>query len=217
MADDLESRLAALRAKTRDDLPEAARSAFDAGIEDLIAAGVAQQAPAPGDKVADFTLPDSEGRPVDLAGLRARGPVVVSFCRGHWCPYCTLEMQAWQTLLPDIRERGAELIAISPETGTHGQMAVRSCGLAFPMLSDRRNAIARRWGLVFQLQDDIRGFYDLFGIDLPAFNGDDSWELPVPGTFVVDRQGCIAYAFANPDYTRRAEPADILATLDRLA
>jgi peroxiredoxin len=185
--------------------------------KELIASGAAQRALKVGDKAPSFTLKDPDGNDVSSAALLAQGPLVVSFYRGVWCPYCNMELQALQATLPEFERRGAKLVAISPQTAPNSRKSVRQNALAFPILSDTENSVAAAFGLRFALPDYLVELYKALKNDLPSFNGDPSWTLPMPGRYVIAPDGTILYAEVNPDYTRRPEPADMLPALDRLA
>lgn len=205
--------LVALEQERRAKRPAELQAVMDQATDDLAASGMAGGFLQVGDVAPDFVLPDVLGNAVALGDLRAQGPVVLAFYRGAWCPYCNLEVQLLQQALPDIQALGATLVAISPQTPDNSLSLAEKHGLAFPVLSDAGNAVARRFGLVFTVPEALRAVYDKLGIDIPAHNGDGSFELPVPGTYVVGRDGTIAFAYANVDYTRRVAVRDILAAL----
>lgn len=184
---------------------------------ELIASGAARQALKIGDKAPAFTLKDPDGNDVSSTVLLAQGPLVVSFYRGVWCPYCNMELQALQAALPEFQRRGARLVAISPQTAPNSRKSVRQNALAFPILSDPENSVAGAFGLRFALPDYLVELYKALKNDLPNFNGDPSWTLPMPGRYVIAPDGTILYAEVNPDYTRRPEPEDMLPALDRFA
>lgn len=166
-----------------------------------------------GDTAPDFTLPDTHGDRVNFVDTLGHGSVVLSFYRGSWCPYCNLELQALQQTLPQIKKLGAQLIAVSPELPDKTLSTTEKHALAFTVLSDQRNRVARDFGIVFTLPEALRPIYAKFGIDLPAWNGDDSFELPVPATYVIGRNGIIVDGFVNTDYMQRMEPERILDIL----
>ena len=170
-----------------------------------------------GDAAPDFTLPNAQGKPIALAGVRERGPVILSFYRGGWCPYCNLELKALQDNLPAFRRLGAELIAISPEKPEKATETIAKNGLKFEVLTDAGNVIAREYGLEMELDEELRPIYKKWGADLVEHNGDDSFELPMPATFVIDREGTVVEAFVDEDYTNRLDPAEILAAVERAA
>jgi peroxiredoxin len=184
--------------------------------EELIASGAAGRAMKAGDLAPRFVLNDPDGKPVSAADLLAEGPLVVSFYRGVWCPYCNMELQALQEALPAFRELGARLVAISPQNGVNSRKSVRTNGLDFPILSDPGNETAAAFGLRYALPDYLVTLYKSLKNDLPSFNGDASWTLPMPGRFVIGQDRVIRYAEVNPDYTHRPEPADMLPALGGL-
>lgn len=181
--------------------------------DELIASGAAQRALKAGDKAPSFVLHDSDGKPVSSAELLALGPLIVSFYRGVWCPYCNMELQALQEALPAFRDVGARLVAISPQTAANSRKSKRNNNLGFPILSDAGNETAAAFGLRFKLPDYLIEVYKNLKSDLHAFNGDPSWTLPMPGRFVIGQDGVIRYAEVNPDYTHRPEPSDMLPAL----
>lgn len=182
----------------------------------LIASGQAERAPKAGDVAPEFELEDSEGHRVSSRTLIAHGPLVVSFYRGVWCPYCNLELQALEAVQPEIVARGASLVAISPQTQANGRKSRRDNTLSFPILSDAGSKVAEAFSIKFALNDDLIELYKAFGNDLPRINDDPAWVLPMPARYVIDRQGRIVYADINPDYTRRPDPSELLPVLDTL-
>jgi len=184
-----------------------------AEIRKLAESGIARQALQVGARVPDFTLPDAYGKPVTLSALLGRGPAVVTFYRGGWCPFCDLQLRAYQGALGAIHGLGAELVAISPQTPDYALSDVEKKRLSFPVLTDKGNRVAREFRLVFALSDELKKLQTHFGSVLPKFNGDDSWELPMPGTFVLDRQGVVRLASVDPNWMVRVEPAAILEVL----
>jgi peroxiredoxin len=186
------------------------------GTAELIASGQALNAKKAGDKAPEFTLRDPDGNPISSASLLARGPVVASFYRGTWCPYCNMDLQALQAALSEIEARGASLIAISPQTAPNSRKSQRDNKLAFPILSDDKSRVAAAYGLRFSLPDYLVELYKGFKNDLPTFNDDPAWVLPMPARYVIGSDGIIAYAEVNPDYTQRPDPSELLPVLDRL-
>jgi peroxiredoxin len=208
----LEEQLAELRAQRASGPPELL-SAMLADIAQIAEIGLVEQSLGVGDQAPDFTLLDTLGNYVTLSTLLRRGPVAVTFYRGEWCPYCNLQLRAYQGLFPEITRLGATLLALSPQIDPASQHTATTKELTFPVLSDIGNAVARQYGLVYNATATLRQIYLQLGTDLREFNGDDSWELPLPGTFVVDQQQQIRLAFVNPDYTQRLEPARLLTSL----
>jgi len=185
-------------------------------IEQVITSGAAEKALKEGAQAPDFTLPDARDLAVTLSHLLAQGPVVITFYRGEWCPFCNLALRAYQQTWPQLRALGASLVAISPQTPDHSLSTVEKKKLTFTVLSDVGNHVAREYGLVFTIDEAVRPACQQVGANLPAFNGDDSWELPMAGTFLIDQSGIVRLAFVNPDYTRRLDPSVIVARLKEL-
>lgn len=185
-------------------------------LEKLAASGIARQALTANARAPDFSLPDTQDRPITLLSLLANGPVVLTFYRGGWCPFCDLQLRAYQRILPEIHRLGAELVAISPQTADYALADAEKKQLTFPVLHDAGNRVARSYGLVYTLSDALKELQTGFGNPIPKFNGDQSWELPMPGTFVLDRDGSVKFAHVDPNYTVRAEPAAILGILRQL-
>lgn len=175
--------------------------------------GIADRSLKTGDQVPDFVLPNHLGEPRRLIELLADSVVVLNFYRGGWCPYCNMELHALQQALPEIRATGAELVAISPELPDKSLDTQARHALEFDVLSDRGNHVSEAFGLAFELPEQLRPIYTSLGIDIPAFNGDASFMLPVPATYVIDSDRTIRFHFVNADYTRRLEPDELLRTL----
>ena len=197
-------------------LPEDEAQTVAGSFEKLYASQIAEHAIGVGDIAPDFTLPNVTGDPVSLQETLRNGPLVLSFYRGGWCPFCNLELHALQSRLPEIKALGATLIGISPETPDKAMTAINEHQLEFEVLSDIGNKTARQYGLLFTVYEEMRPLYLKWGLDVPASNGDDSWELPVPATYVIDRSGVVAAAHVDKDYTKRMEPDEVLATLQAL-
>ncbi len=187
---------------------QATQALSDSGIVDH-SLKVGQQAPA-------VQLPNATGATVKVQELLKSGPVVLSFYRGQWCPYCNLELRALQQIESEIKALGASLVAVSPQTPDNSLSTVEKNELTYEVLSDVGNKIARAYGLVFELPEHLRPIYTSFGIDIPAHNGDSSFELPIAATYVIAKDGTIAHAFIDPDYTQRLDPEAILAALKDL-
>jgi peroxiredoxin len=185
-------------------------TAYEKGIEELRAAGIERDALKAGDLAPDFTLPDASGKPVRLSGRLKDGPVVLKFYRGGWCPYCNLELRAYQKALPELAAVGAQLIAVSPESPDNSLSTKEKNALAFSVLSDRGGATAGAYRLAFQLSPELKALYRSRGRDLAEWNGGD-WTLPVPGTFVVGTDGRILLAHVDADYRSRLEPSEAIA------
>jgi peroxiredoxin len=182
----------------------------------LIDSRQAERALEAGDTAPKFTLQDSDGNTVSSHALLAQSPLVVTFYRGIWCPYCNYDLQALEEVRPEIETRGARLVAISPQTQANSRKSQRDNKLGFPILSDVGAVVADKFGLRFALPEDLIEVYKQFGNDLPKINDDPSWVLPMPARYVIGSDGVIAYAEVNPDYTRRPDPSELLPVLDRL-
>ncbi|MBA4766491.1 MAG: AhpC/TSA family protein [Porphyrobacter sp.] len=213
----LQDRLDAFKAEFRAARPPEVRAIMERATAELIASGAAGQALKAGDRAPAFTLQAPDGTPVASTELLALGPLVVSFYRGVWCPYCNMELQALEGARGEFEAAGARLVAISPQNRVNSRKSLRENALGFPILSDPGNETAAAFGLRFTLPDYLAALYRELGNHLPLFNGDDSWTLPMPGRFVIGSDGVIAYAEVNPDYTRRPEPTEMLPAIRRAA
>ncbi len=187
---------------------------IDLTTADLVATGIAERALSVGDTAPDFTLPDALGKDIRLGALLAEGPAILNFYRGSWCPYCNLELRAYQRELQRIRERGAELVAISPMVPDESLSVAEKNELSFPVLSDVGCLVAEAFGLVFVVDQRIQEMYlERLGNDLPTLNADDSFRLPMAATYVIGQDGKVAYAYVEADYRVRADPEEVLAAL----
>jgi peroxiredoxin len=213
----LQAELRAFHADFICQVPAEIAAAMTQADLDLSASGILDRALKAGDRAPHFTLPHSTGGVMSLAGAIKDGPVVLSFYRGGWCPYCNLELRALQRALPDFTALGASLIAVSPQTPDQSLSTVEKNDLAFAVLSDTGSATAKAYGIAFDLAEELRPIYTKFGQALPDRNGDGSWVLPLPATYVIDRDGIIAFAYVDVDFRNRLEPATITATLAALA
>jgi len=207
---ELADQIAQLNVGLRERIAEAQLQGFAQAIRELVGSDVAKRAVTTGMRAPDFSLPDQTGRTVSLSTVLQRGPALVVFYRGEWCPYCDLTLRAYQRSLPDITRLGASLLAISPQTPDSSLSTAEKKHLSFFVLSDVGNVVARQYGLVFVVPELARH------PGIPAANGDESWELPIPGSYVIGQDGDVKLAFVDPDWTRRLEPAAILKTLEDL-
>jgi peroxiredoxin len=212
----LQRELDALLSHVKDLFPADQVQQLLSPIEQLITVRAAEQALKEGEQMLDFTLPDPHLRPVTLSHLLKQGPVVITFYRGVWCPYCNLTLQAYQQILPELQALGASLVAISPQTPDSSLSTAEKGELTFAVLSDVGNQVARQFGLVFTIDEVVRDAYRRVGAELSGFNGTESWELPIPGTFIVDQTGIVRLAFVDPDFTHRLDPSIIIARLKEL-
>jgi peroxiredoxin len=193
-------------------IPADIRARIDVALAQVAASGLAV-----GDRAPLFTLPDAMGNDVSLAERLAWGAVVLQFYRGDWCPYCNLHLRALQAALPEIRKRSASLIAISPQSQDHAVSLTEQAELEFDVLSDVDQHVIRDYGVQYTLPAGLESVHLDIGVDLRDQNADGSWTLPVPATFVINREGTVVAASIEVDYRTRMEPAVILEVLDQLA
>lgn len=195
-------------------------STEDRQIMERAARDLAARMPEPGlkigDQAPDFSLPNAFGRQLRLADLLAQGPVVLTFYRGVWCPYCNLQLRALQQTLPHIEQQGARLVAVTPQLPDKSREQVAKDGYPFEILSDLDDQVMKQYGLYFEVPVDLSELYKRLSLDLAEYNGEGRYVLPVPATFVIDRDGVVRAAFADVDYRKRMEPAAILAALKKL-
>ena len=177
---------------------------------------IAERALAAGDDAVDFTLPNARGEQVSSEALRQQGPIVVSFYRGGWCPYCGLELKALQSVNAEIEALGARLVAISPQVPDESLSTAEKNRLEFEGLSDINSKVADQYGLTFSLDEDLRPVYKNWGADVAVVNDDPDCKLPLPATYVISQDGKIVHSFVEEDYTERLEPDEILDSLRNL-
>ena len=163
-----------------------------------------------GAKAPEFELQDHDGKPVRSSDLLAKGPLILCFIRGRWCPFCVGQVEAMNQIVPQIKHAGATLAAISPQTVKQSYFMHDQHNLRFPLLSDAGNKVARQFRLTYRVPAAQEALYRRAFVNLPLANGDDSWELPIPATYLIDPDGTVLYASANEDYTDRPEPSEIL-------
>jgi peroxiredoxin len=176
--------------------------------------GLAKSALKVGDRAPAIVLGNARGKTVDVDTMLKKGPVIVTFYRGGWCPYCNLELRAFQQVLPDIEAASASLVAISPEKPDDTLSTTEKNALTFEVLSDVGQKVGRAFRLVYDFSDELKSAYGGFGRDIPTKNGTvDEWALPIAASYVIDRDGTIIYAHTDADYRDRADPSDILALL----
>jgi peroxiredoxin len=216
----LQRQLRSIRAQGAKTMPPEAVAMIDRVIADLNTRGVEFGRLRPGHQAPDLVLPNHLGRTVSLYDALDRGPVLLLFYRGSWCPYCCAQLRAMQLALPQIRAAGAHLIAVSPELPDHSLTLAERNALDFDILSDLGGAAARGYGLVYQVPDSLRDFYRANGLDLARRNGttpDEAWHLPVPATYLLSPSGVVRYARIDTDFTQRPEPQSIVdLLLDRV-
>jgi peroxiredoxin len=197
-------------------MPREHSQAISKSIEDLMQTWNPADAINVGQPFPEFNLSDATGKQVSLRELLATGPLLISFYRGGWCPYCNLALKALQDSLSAIKARGVTLVAISPELPDQSLTLQEKSELQFPILSDVGNKLAVKLGILFQQPDTLRLIMEGHGVDLQARNGDDSFAVPFPASYLVDSKGMIRCAFLDPDYTHRLEPATALGWIDEM-
>jgi peroxiredoxin len=189
------------------------QAVHERAVASLKAQNLAARSLAVGERVPAFELSDHNGKRTSSADLLSKGRLVVCFIRGRWCPFCVGQMEAMNLVLPQIEQAGATLVAVSPQTVKQAFFMHDQHKLRFPLLSDADNQVARKFGLTYRVPDAQEAVYRKAFVNLPFTNGDDSWELPIPASYIVDREGTIRYASANEDYTERPEPDDLVRAL----
>lgn len=185
-------------------------------VAELIQSGASDRALQVRTKAPAFELPDHSGALVRSSDLLANGPLVISFFRGRWCPFCVGKMEAMNAIVPRLQELRVSMIAISPQTIQQSYFMADQHKLRFPLLSDAENKIARQFRLVYRVPDYQQEIYRRAFVNLPFANGDDTWDLPIPATYILGREHEVLYGSANADYTERPEPTDIVQFLARL-
>jgi peroxiredoxin len=213
----LEQELAAFKAEFARTAPTGRAALYEAKIEELRAEFASESAIGVDDPAPDFALPNATAKSVVLKDLLRSGPVVLTFYRGGWCPYCNIQLRAYQGVLPEITGLGGRLVAISPQLPDNSLDTVNKNALTFDVLSDVGNKVARQYGLVYALPEEIRSALRSNNKALPSINGDESWELPVPATFVVASDQHVALAYIEVDYRKRLEPEALLTCLKSLS
>jgi len=208
----LQGQLDEASGKFMESAPPEMLDAFSSGLEHVRKSGVLETALKEGDTAPDFSLEVKPSGNVKLGDLLSDGPVVVTFYRGGWCPYCSMELKAIRDAMPSIKAAGGVVVAIAPEVIDSALSAKQNNDLDFFVLSDPGNKVARDFGIVYRQADEVNQFFT-GAYDLTKWNGDESWELPLPATYVIDSEGVIRYAFVDPDYKRRAEPSKIVDVL----
>lgn len=212
MDNSLEEKLAAIRAQASEGL----NTLNDALVSRLVAAETALHALKVGDPCPEIALPSAEGRFVRIQDFLLNGPLVISFYRGQWCPFCSAELEALHNAEAGIRSKRARLVAITPEAGGVALKIKRARGFGFDILCDLDNGAALAFGVVFRLPADLEALFRGAGFDLARVYDNESWFLPIPATYIVGRDGIIAHAYVNPDFRHRLEPAEIMRVLSEL-
>ena len=209
----LQDQLDTITANTRILVQPERLEVSEQAIKDLFETGIEQRILPVGATAPEFALHDANNKLVRSSDLLALGPLIINFFRGRWCPYCVTELETWRELYPALRERGALLVAISPQTVRHNDFTVQQHSLPFPLLSDPGNQLAAQFGIAYTLPEYHQRYFRSILVNIPFVNGDQSWSLPLPATFVVGRDGQIAFSEGHADFRVRPEPRDVLAAL----
>jgi peroxiredoxin len=207
----LQDHLDEITANTRNLVQPERMAISERAVQDLFASGIENRILPVGAIAPEFTLPDASGRPVRSADLLALGPLVLNFFRGRWCAYCVTELEAWRDLYPSLRESGALLAAIGPQTARQSDFMAGQHGLPFPVLTDPGCAVAEQFGLAYTIPQYHRDYYRSILVNIPFVNGDQSWRLILPATYVLARDRRVLYAQAYADFRVRPEPKEVLA------
>ncbi|MGA7884428.1 MAG: peroxiredoxin-like family protein [Acidobacteriaceae bacterium] len=213
----LQDQLDEITARTRTLVQPERLAIGERSIEELFATGIERRILPVGATAPEFALPDFSGKLVRSSDLLALGPLIVNFFRGRWCPYCVTELEAWRDLYPALRERGALVVAISPQAQRQSDFTASQHSIPFPILTDAACGVAERFGLVWTLPDYLRRYYLGILVNVPFINDDPSWKLPLPATYVLGPGGKVLYAEAHADFRVRPEPEDVLRVLPALA
>jgi peroxiredoxin len=209
----LQDQLDEITANTRNLVQPERLAVSERAVEELFATGIEQSILPVGARIPEFTLPDSTGRVIKSSDLLALGPLIIDFFRGRWCPYCVTELEAWRDLYSIVRERGGLLVAISPQTIRQSDFMQDHHEIPFPLLHDEGCAVAEQFGLAYQVPPFHQQHYRSVLVNIPFVNGDQSWKLIVPATYVVDTDGTVLFAEAHADFRVRPEPEDVLPHL----
>ena len=213
----LQDQLDQITANTRTLVQPERLAIGERAVEELFASGIEQRILPAGSTAPEFALPDFSGRLVRSSDLLALGPLVISFFRGRWCPYCVTELETWRDLYPALRERGALVVGISPQTQRQSDFTAAQHAIPFPLLVDAGCALAEKFGLVWTAPAYLQKYYRSILLNIPFVNGDESWRLPLPATCVIGQDGKILYAEAHADFRVRPEPEDVLRVLPAFA
>lgn len=182
----------------------------DRAVEELFTSGIEERILPVGAQAPAFELPDASGRMVRSEDLLALGPLLISFFRGRWCPYCVTELEAWRDLYPVVRERGGLLVGISPQTQRQSDFTAGHHHIPFALLTDQGCVLAEQFGLAYTVPEYQRAHYRSILVNIPFVNGEESWRLPLPATYVVGQDGTVLFAEAHADFRVRPEPEEVL-------
>ena len=209
----LQDQLDEITAKTRELVPAARLAISERSVEELFATGIEERILPVGSLAPEFALRDATGRIIRSQDMLALGPLIINFFRGRWCPYCVTELEAWRDLYGTLRERGVLMVAIGPQTEKQNDFMADQHQLPFPVLSDPACSLAEKFGLVYTVPEYLRDYYLSILINIPFVNGESSWRLPIPATYVISPAGRVVLAQAYADFRVRPEPEEALAAI----
>ncbi|HEY3705250.1 MAG TPA: peroxiredoxin-like family protein [Terracidiphilus sp.] len=209
----LQDQLDEITSNTRHLVQEERLAISERAVEGLMLTGIEERILPVGATAPEFKLKDANSKWVGSADLLGLGPLVVKFFRGRWCPYCMTELETWRDLYGQLRERGALLVAIGPQVERQSDFMAGQHGLPFPILTDMGNKVAEQFGLVYTLPESMREYYRSILVNIPFVNGDQSWRLPLPATYVIGKDGKVLFAEAHADFRVRPEPEEVLAAV----
>jgi peroxiredoxin len=209
----LQDQLDEITANTRHLVQPERLAISEHAVEDLFTTGIEERILPVGASAPDFALKDSNSKALRSADLLELGPLVVKFFRGRWCPYCMTELETWRDLYEELRERGGLLVAVGPQLERQSDFMVGHHRLPFPVLSDQGNKVAEQFGLVYALPETMRNYYKSILVNVPFVNGDQSWRLPLPATYVIGQDRKVLFAEAHADFRVRPEPQEVLAAI----
>lgn len=213
----LKDQLRMMNEASKSKLPVDKKKVMDQALENLKKSNIEDKVIKVGKKIPDVSLVNAQGKKVKLSDLRKKGPVIITFYRGSWCPYCNAQLSNFQQNLVEFQKKGAQLVAVTPEKPDLSVLLAENKKLEFEILHDKDNKFASKLGLVFGVTRELKEIYQQFGIDLEKSQGNADWKLPVPATFIVGKDGKIFYEFVDADYTKRASAEDILSALDQVS
>jgi peroxiredoxin len=206
----LQDQLDEITANTRGLVQPERLAISERAVQELLLSGIEERILPAGATAPEFKLKDSNGKWVRSADLLETGPLVIKFFRGRWCPYCVTELESWRNLYSQLRERGGLLVAIGPQVERQSDFMVGQHGLPFPILTDSGNKVAEQFGLVYTLPEYMRDYYRSILVNIPFVNGDQSWRLPLPATYVIAKNCEVTFAQAHADFRVRPEPEEVL-------
>jgi peroxiredoxin len=209
----LQDRLDEITSQTRTLVQPERLLLSERAISELLATGIEDRLLKPGMQAPEFALADVNGKLVRSSDLQALGPLVVSFFRGRWCPYCVTELEAWRDLFPALRERGALLVGVSPQSVRQNDFTLTQHALPFPLLRDENARVAEAFGTVYTVPRFMQDYYRSILVNIPFINGESSWRLPMPATVLIGRDSRVLWAEGHADFRVRPEPQEVLAAI----